>query len=354
MIGNLKRMSKKVGLPPTALVHVGEERFDPVKLSVLRYNSEGYEEKILNKPEEIVEFKGKPGITWVKVDGVHDAGIIREIGEIFHLHPLVLEDIMNTEHRPKMDEFDEYIFLVIKIIIYDEDNLKLRTEQVSLIFGDSFVITFSDSSKSLFNNVEEGIRKAKGNIREMGSDYLAFVCLDIIVDHYYVILEQLGEDIEAVEEDLVKSSSQDDLIRIHVLKRNMLLLRKSIWPLREVIGSLGRGNINLIQNSTMIYFRDVYDHTIQVIDTTETFREVVSGMLDIYLSGINNRMNEIMKVLTVIATIFIPLTFLTGIYGMNFKHFPELEWRWGFYLNLGVMGVIVGIMVIFFKLKKWL
>jgi len=278
-----------------------------------------------------------------------------KLGKYFEVHPLVLEDIVNTGQRPKMEDFENYLFIVLKMFHYDEEADEIKTEQVSLVLGSNFVISFQEREGDVFHPIRERIRNAKGRIRKMAPDYLAYSLLDAIVDSYFIIMEKLGEEIENTEEKLVTNPTPATLQTIHNLKREMIFLRKSVWPLREVISALERGGSSLIQESTHIYLRDVYDHTIQVIDTIESFRDMVSGMLDIYLSSISNRMNEVMTVLTIIATIFIPLTFIAGIYGMNFEYMPELKWHW-FYPKAFWLTIIViaGFMAFYFKRKKWL
>jgi magnesium transporter len=253
-----------------------------------------------------------------------------------------------------LEDFGDYIFVVLKTFSYNHQSDELEPEQISLILGPSFVVSFQEREGDVFNPIRERIRSNKGRIRRMGADYLAYSLLDSIVDHYFIVLEQVGEEVEFLEEELVTNPTPETLQTIHNLKREMLFLRKSVWPLREVIGALERGESSLIKESTGIYLRDVYDHTIQVIDTIETFRDMISGMLDIYLSSVSNRMNEVMKVLTIIATIFIPLTFIAGIYGMNFQYMPELEWRWGYPMVWVVMLAIGVLMLIYFRKKDWL
>jgi len=288
------------------------------------------------------------------VDGIHQVEVLELLGECFGLHPLVLEDILNTDQRPKMEDFSEYIFVVLKTFSYNDQSDEVEPEQISLILGPSLVLSFQERAGDVFDPIRERIRNGKGRIRRMGADYLAYALLDSIVDHYFIVLEQVGEDVEFLEEELVTNPTPETLQTIHNLKREMIFLRKSVWPLREVIGALERGESSLIKESTGIYLRDVYDHTIQVIDTIETFRDMISGMLDIYLSSVSNRMNEVMKVLTIIATIFIPLTLVAGIYGMNFQYMPELGWRWGYPIVWLVMLVIGAVMLVYFRRKKWL
>jgi len=323
MVKPIKRKSKGINLVPKPLVHPGKKP-DGVKITVIDYDQAQFKEKEVKRAEECFPFKDKPTVTWINVDGIHDISLIEQIGKHFDMHSLVIEDIVNTAQRPKYEDFGHYILVVLKMLYYDDDECQTNSEQVSLMIGTNFVISFQEKEGDVFNAIRDRIRNAKGRIRKMGADYLAYALIDAIVDHYFIILEKFGEKIEGLEEGLVTNPTPETLQATHELKREMIFLRKSVWPLREVISGLQRAGSSLIQKSTGIFLRDVYDHTIQVIDTVETFRDMVSGMLDIYLSSISNKMNEVMKVLTIIATIFIPLTFIAGVYGMNFRHMPEL------------------------------
>jgi magnesium transporter len=350
----IKKRTKKVGLPPGSLIHIGEKKTGKITISVLNYDEKQFQEKQVNNVEECFHFKDKPSVTWIDIDGVHDLEILEKLGNCYGLHALVLEDVLNTDQRPKMEDYGDYLYIVLKMIYYDEKTDQIIAEQISLIIGLNFVISFQEGREDVFNPVRERIRSGKGNIKKWGSDYLAYTLIDTIVDNYFVIVEKLGEKIEDAEEELLINPITQTMQSIHKLKKEMLFLRKSVWPLREVVSNLGREESALIKNTSLVYFRDVYDHTIQVVDTVETLREMLSGMLDIYLSSVSNKLNSVMKVLTIIATIFIPLTFVVGIYGMNFKYMPELEWHWGYYVVLFVMLVIGIIMIIYFKKKKWL
>lgn len=347
-----KGRKKKAGLPPGTLVHIGEKKVEKVNITVIDYDEESFSEHEPETIEECYEFMEKPTTTWVNVDGLHDVAVFEELGTKFDLHPLVLEDVLNTEQRPKIDDFEKYLFIVMKMLYYDSG--AILTEQISLVIFPNLVISFQERSGDVFDSLRERIRTGKGLIRKMGPDYLAYAIIDAIVDSYFVILESIGEEIERMEEYVVEDPGPEVLQRIHGLKTAMIFVRKSVWPLREVVNKLQRADSPLIEERTVKYLRDVYDHTIQVIDTAETFRDMVSGMLDIYLSSVSNRMNEIMKVLTIIATIFIPLTFIAGVYGMNFKYMPELEWAWGYPIVWGVMAIIVVLMVAYFRRKGWL
>jgi len=354
MLKLFKKTVKKVGLPPGTLIQIAEKKTEKVKITIIDYDETQFQEKEAEKMEECFPFKDKPSVTWINIDGVHQVEVIEKIGAHFGIHSLILEDIMHTVQRPKIEDFEDYIFVVLKMIYYDEKENEIKAEQVSIILGTNFVISFQEKGGDVFNPVRERVRKNKGRIRKMKLDYLAYALIDTIVDHYFIVLEKLGEKIEGMEEELVTNPTPVTLQTIHTLKRELIFLRKSIWPLREVISVLERGESSLIHKSTVIYLRDVYDHTIQVVDTVETFRDMVSGMLDIYLSSMSNKMNEVMKVLTIIATIFMPLTFIAGLYGMNFKYIPELEWYWGYFAVLFVMVIIGFGMVLYFRNKKWL
>ncbi|HUW68486.1 MAG TPA: magnesium/cobalt transporter CorA [Candidatus Nanoarchaeia archaeon] len=349
-----KKRTQKIGLPPGTLVHVGEKKIEKTKITIIDYDAEHLEEKVAKTVDECFSFKDKPTVTWINIDGIHEIEIIEKIGNHFDLHPLILEDIVHTEQRPKMEDFEHYIYVVLRLLTFDEIENEINAEQISIILGSNFIISFQEMEGDVFDHVRDRIRNSKGRIRKMGADYLAYALLDAIVDNYFVILEKLGEKIESIEEELVTNPRPETLQTIHELKREMIFLRKSVWPLREVVNSMERGESSLIQDSTTIYLRDVYDHTIQVIDTIETFRDMLSGMLDIYLSSVSNKMNEVMKVLTIIATIFIPLTFIAGNYGMNFEYMPELGWRWSYPMYWMVVLTVAAFMVIYFKRKKWL
>ncbi len=350
----IKKRSKKAGLPPGTLVHIGEKKAEIPKITIMDYSEDHFQEKEVKTIEECFLFKETPTVTWINIDGLHQVEILEKLGECYGFHPLVLEDILNTDQRPKIEDYGEYLYIVLKMLDQSNQSNEILTEQISLILGPSFVISFQEREGDVFDPIRERIRTGKGRIRKMGADYLTYALLDSIVDNYFIVMEKLGEKIEFLEEELVKRPIPETLQTIHHLKREMIFFRKAVWPLREVIGSLERGELPLIKETSRIYLRDVYDHTIQVIDTVETFRDMVSGMLDIYLSSVSNRLNAVMKVLTIIATIFMPLTFIAGIYGMNFKYMPELEWKWGYPM---VWLVVIGIgifMLTYFKRKRWL
>ena len=353
MLKITKVRRKKIGLPPGSLVYTGEEKKEEVAISLIDYDETQFQEKEIKEVEACFPFKDSPTVTWINIDGIHNTEVIAKIGKHFALHPLVLEDICHTEQRPKMEDFGSYIYIVLKMLSYNQETHEVSMEQVSVILGENFVISFQEKKGDIFDYVRERIRKEKGRIRKMGADYLAYALLDAIVDNYFVINERIGDEIEILEQVLADRPTDETLREIHRLKRELIYIRKSVWPLREVVGNLKKGESDLIQNATQVFLGDVYDHTIQVIDTIETYRDMLSGVHDTYLTNLSNRMNEVMKVLTIIATIFIPLTFIAGLYGMNFKFMPELELRLGYFIILLIMVIVAAIMIVFFKRKKW-
>ncbi|MFH1863423.1 MAG: magnesium/cobalt transporter CorA [bacterium] len=356
----IKKVSKTIGLAPGSLVYVGEKKLEKPRISVIDYDRDKFQEKEVKNEEECFPFKDSPMVTWINIDGLHDTNIIKKVGDRFDVHHLIQEDIVNTSQRPKLEEADNYIFIVLKMLYFDDTENETKAEQVSIVLGTNFVISFQEEEGDVFNPIRERIRTSKGRLRKYGADYLAYLLMDAVVDNYFIILEKLGEKIESIEDELVADPTTEKLQTIQSLKRDMIFLRKSVWPLREIISGLQRSESSLIQDSTTVYLRDLYDHTIQVIDTIESLRDMVSGMLDIYMSSLSNKMNEVMKVLTIIATIFIPITFVAGIYGMNFDreasmlNMPELGWPFGYIFALGIMVAIALGMVAYFRRKKWL
>jgi len=350
----------KAGLPPGTAIHIGEIKTDQVRISVIDYNQEQVESRVVEHVGECRLLSARrETVTWVNVDGLHQVDILEKIGQCFQLHPLTIEDILNTNQRPKLDIFDDYIYLVIRMPWLDQEQGGIGFEQVSFIVSGTQLITFQEREGDTFDAVRTRITKGMGRIRKMGTDYLLYALVDSVVDNYFVQLERIGEDIEDLELELVENPGPATMQKINYLKREMVMMRKSVWPLREVISSLQREDVPFVGDSIRFFLKDLYDHTIQVIDTVETFRDVISGMLDIYLSSISNRMNEIMKVLTIFAALFIPLTFIAGLYGMNFNpaaspyNMPELGWYYGYPMALGIMAVVAVGMLYLFKRKGW-
>lgn len=342
-----------MGLPPGSLIHLGEKRSAKTKISVMNYSDGDFLERADISVEECIEFKKAKGVAWIDIEGVHEVDKLAAIGEAFGLHPLVMEDIANTDQRPKMEDYGEYIYVVMQMLCIDEGKNEIIADQVSIILGKNFVLSFQEGELDVFEPLRGRIKTAKGRVRKMGAGYLAYSLIDAIVDSYFLILEKFGDKIDTLEDELIGSPSPTTLRKIHTFKRDMFYLRRSIWPLRELVAGLDRSESGLLGDYLHPYIRDIHDHAIYLIDAVETFRDMLSGMLDIYLSSINNRMNEVMKVLTMIATLFMPLTFIAGIYGMNFEYMPELRWKIGYPMILTVMSVIVIFMFLYFKKKKW-
>ena len=349
-----KKRSKKAGLPSETLVYTGEKKDEKIRIHVIDFDESNLQESDVDSVEACIPYKDKPTVTWINVDGVHNVALLEKLGDCFGLHRLVMEDIMNTDQRPKTEDFGDYLYIVLKMLSAGK-NGDIVTEQLSLVLGKNFVLSFQEGIEGdVFPPIRERLRSGKGKIRKMGADYLAYSLLDAVVDNYFVILEKFGDKIESIETELIGSPTQNTVQRIYQLKREMIFLHNAVWPLREVVSSLSKHESPLIKESTAPYLRDLYDHVVHIIDSVDIYREMLSSMLDMYLSSVSNRLNEVMKVLTVISLIFMPLTFLAGVYGMNFKYMPELEWRYGYFYSLLVMLGIAGFMLFYFKRKKWL
>ncbi len=349
-----KKASKKAGMSPGTLVHVGEQKIETIKITLMNYDQARLEERELERVEESFSYKDKPPVSWINIDGLHEVDLIQQIGTHFNIHSLTLEDIVNTGQRPKVEDFEDYIYLVFKMLKFDETIGHITSEQVSLILGSHYLLSFQETEGDVFSSVRQRIRKGRGRIRVAGPDYLAYALIDAAVDHYFLVLEKMGERIEHLEEQLQVQATPEILQSVYDLKRELIYFRRQVWPVREVLSAWQRTESTLIQDDNKIFLRDVYDHAIQVIDTIESFRDILSGVMDLYMSTMSNKMNEVMKVLTIIATIFIPLTFVAGIYGMNFKFMPELEWRWSYPLLWTLLVLIFFGMMAYFKRKKWL
>jgi len=345
-------MSDTVGLQPGALVHVGEKLVEEITFEQIEFDKDTFSRKTKDTIEECLDTKNKSTVTWTNIVGIHDANIIHKIGEYYTIHPLVQSDIMNTALRPKIENHDSYLYVILKLphMISEKE---IFMEQISFVIGKNFVLSFQETREDSFNSIRERLEKFIGKIRERSSDYLAYALADAIIDYYYVILENIGTKTEKLEEELMKNPTPKTLQTIHTLKREMILLRKSIWPMREVIDGFERMQSDIIQESTRTYLRDIYNHTVQVMDNIEGLRDMIGGMLDTYLSSVSNKMNEVMKTLTVIASIFIPITFIAGIYGTNFEYIPELAWEGSYFVMIGGMTVIVIAMLAWFRKKQY-
>jgi magnesium transporter len=352
MAGFIQGRSKKTGLPPGAQVYIGDDEPLPSRIDEISYNKDGFKETKVGNISDIIPDLRSEDITWINVKGLAPEDIFQLGGEM-GFHPLTKEDIINTTQRPKIEEYDDYLFFVLKVLSSETFGV-IDLEQVSFILGSNYIISFQERYSDIFESVRQRIRSGKGIIRRMGVDYLAYCLLDVVVDGYFVLLEKLGDGIEVLEEELVEDPRIETLHKLYDMKQEMVILRKNIWPLREVISRIERVESGFFTESTRFYLRDVYDHTIQAIDAIETYRDLLTGMIDIYLSSVSNKMNEIMKFLTIIGTIFIPLTFLAGVYGMNFRYMPELGWRYSYPTLLFSMFVITLLMILYFRKKKWI
>ncbi|NNM34248.1 MAG: magnesium/cobalt transporter CorA [Gemmatimonadetes bacterium] len=346
---------KKAGSPPGTLVHVGERKVDRVTVSYFDYDADALREVSDADIEQCFERLSEPTVTWVNVWGLHDVDLIRTIAERTKLHPLIVEDILDTNQRAKVEEYDGALYVVLRMLSQGEEGAPPIDEQVSLVLGSRFVLSFQERLGDVFEPVRERIRTGGGgNVRKRGADYLAYALVDAVVDRYFESLEVLGDQIETVETQVLdEDASPEALGRIQELRRSALIVRRAVWPLREVIGSMYRTDSELIAEDTRIFLRDVHDHAVQVIDAAETLRELAAGVMDLHMSAVSNRMNEVMKVLTMIATIFIPLSFLAGLYGMNFDTMPELHIPWAYPALLSVMGAVGIGMLVYFKRKGW-
>ncbi len=349
-----QRRGKKTGLAPGTPVFVGEQKLESVRIHIMRYSSGHFDETKNGSLSDCVRPGGDSGVTWINIDGVHDVHLVQQIGERFGLHLLTVEDIVNTTQRPKAEEFSNYLFLVLKMMSYNAEKHDIDIEHVSLIVGEGYVISFLEDEGDVFDTVRDRLRSDKGKIRTLHADYLAYSLMDAVVDNYFLALEFIGDLLEEMDDLIIENPTPAHMHELHRLKQCVLALRKSVWPLREEINVIERSESTLLHSGTRVFLRDLYDHTIQVIDIVENYRELLSGMHDTYLSSVSIRLNDIMKVLTIIATIFIPLTFIAGVYGMNFDHMPELHWRYGYYLIWGIMISIAAGMLVFFRKRKWL
>jgi magnesium transporter len=354
MARSTRNSSRKFGLPPGSLVFTGRKKTEQLHVGIMDYGPDRLEESQSHEIASCFPSRDTMETSWVTITGLHDTEKIEALTSHFGIHPLVSEDILNISQRPKVEIFDDYIFITLKILDFEKETRHIGIDQVSLILGNGYVLMFQEQQEPLFEPLRKRIRESKGRIRKMNSDYLLYAILDIIVDHYFVNLEQISDHIETIEQQLITDPEPETLNEIYRLKREVLFLRKSVWPLRESVGRLEKSESPLITEKIIPYLRDLYDHTIQAIDSVETSRDLLSGMLDLYLSSVSNRMNQVMKMLTIIATIFIPLTFVVGIYGMNFENMPELQWHYAYYAVLGFMFAVAIGMLIWFRRKQWL
>jgi magnesium transporter len=354
MSESLSSASKKAGLPPGSLVHVGEVLETEVRITIVDYNKDVIEEQTVESIEQILQCREKDTVTWVNIEGLGNVELVGAIGEAFNIHPLVLEDILNTHQRPKLEEYDDYLYCVLKGISLAENGFSVEYEQISMLILNDFVFTFKEKQDELFEPVRRRLRSSKGHFRSQGADYLAYVILDTIVDSYFTLQDSLDDIVDSVEEELLTEPTPKTLGTIQSVKRELIIIRRSISPLREMLNAILRSESPLIEEKALIYFRDISDHVLRISESIESSRDMIAGLLDIYITTISNKMNEIMKVLTVFASIFIPLTFIAGIYGMNFEYMPELKWKWAYPALWVAFIAIPVILLVYFKKKKWL
>lgn len=354
MADSLSTESEKSGLPPGSLVHVGDVQETETRITVVDYNKDYIKEHAVQSIDDILHYQQTDSVTWVTIEGLANVELVEAIGRHFAIHPLVLEDILNTHQRPKFEETDDYLFLVFKGMYVAEDGAAVNYEQISLLVLNNFVFAFKEKRDDLFKPVNNILRSHRGHARNLGADYLAYVILDTVVDLYFSLQDFLDEHIVAIEDQLLANPTTEILASIQRIKRELIFMRKSVSPLREFLGNLLRSESPLIQKETAIYLRDVYDHVLRLTESIDTYRDIVTGLLEIYNSSVSNKLNQVMKVLTVFASIFIPLTFIAGIYGMNFKYMPELQWRWAYPVLWGAFVVISVVLLAYFKKKKWL
>lgn len=353
------RKRKAPGTAPGTIEHIGEQHMDEIKITVHDYDEAHLEEIAIGEIEKAQPYLNDPSKTWIKVRGLHDTDKLKTIWNFFELHPLIQEDIVNTSQRPKVELYDNCIFFVLRMLTYSEKDKSFQTEQISIVLGENFVISFQETDEAYFKPILDRLAVEGSRIRKLGADYLTYALIDAVVDYYYNIIEHLAVEIEKLEEELLDDPEEAHLEKIHKLRREIIYFRKSVWPLRDAINSAIRDDSKFIGDNTKIFLRDVYDHMVQVIDNIENYRDMVLGLHDMYMSSVSHKMNEVMKVLTIIATIFIPLTFVAGIYGMNFDpetspyNMPELSWYWGYPASLSLMAVIAFVMLIYFKRKDW-
>jgi magnesium transporter len=353
MPNRITRVTSKVGLPPGTIDYVGEERTNPVTITVVNFNETDYFEKDFHDFHECMKHIKPSHITWINIDGVHDINLIETIGKAYNIHPLTLEDIANTEQRPKIEEFENYIVSFMKMF-YNKDN-KIHQEQLGIILLENMVITFQEpNGGDAFDIIRTRLRTAKGRVRKSGADYLAYALMDAVVDCYFSVIEKCSEQLEFLEEQLLDNSNNKQLVQLYDLKRQIISLRKQIWPMRDIVNTIIRFENKLINNDIVVYLRDLNDHIIRIIDTIESQRDLVSSVMDLYLSTQSNKMNEVMKFLTIISTIFIPATFLAGVYGMNFDNMPEIHSKNGYFVVVFIMILIIAAPLIYFRRKRWI
>jgi len=350
----LKQHEALIGNIPGEPVFIGKRKVDKISMHVIDYNEKFIDEIDPNNIDEITQLKETSTVSWININGLHDTEAIKSLAKSFNIHPLVVEDIVNTGQRPKMEEYDDNLFFALKMMRYDSKNNKIESEQLTLVMGPNFLITFQERPGDVFEPVRKRIRNKMGRIRHHGIDYLTYALLDSVIDNYMIIIERIGGQIEETEEELLENMNKNILSKINDYKREMNYLRKTIRPVKDFMLQLSRLDSDLIHDDTLPFIKDLLDISTQAVESIDTYRLMLSDHLDIYNSGSNNRLNEIMKILTIFSAIFIPLTFIAGIYGTNFEFMPELSFKYSYPIFWGVLLIIAGFMLRFFKRKKWL
>ncbi|MDX2177025.1 MAG: magnesium/cobalt transporter CorA [Candidatus Sumerlaeia bacterium] len=343
----------KMGMPPGTLVFLGDPEECGVRVRLVEYDAHRVEEHDIFSTPEIVPFLHNKRTTWLEVAGLSDMALMKAVGQLFKIHPLILEDVLNPQQRPKCEEYPDHVFVVLRLFEMDSSGL-LRSEQLSLVVGRDFVVSFSETLHDVFAPLRERLRNALGNVRGSGPDYLAYALIDIVVDHYFLIVERIEEHLDSVEDRLVEQSSRNMLAEIYRHRRDALSLRRATLPLREALAAFAKIHSVVVAKETALYLRDAQDHTERVIEAIDHYRESVATLTTINLARMSEQLNQQTKVLTIIATIFIPLTFVAGVYGMNFDHMPELRWRFGYYAALGLMALVAAGMLVWFRRRRWL
>ncbi len=351
-----QKYRQTIGQPPGTLTYIGEEKDTPIKIEVIDYSEGFIHEEAIKDIRDSYDYKEKENASWINIDGVHNTRVIKTLGLYFNLHPLMLEDIVDTEQRPKVDFYEENIFVVLQMLSYDEKEQRVESEQVSLVLGERYLLSFQeDIEGDVFDSIRQRLRnKPRGKLRNSGVDYLFYLLMDTIVDNYFLVIENIGEDLEKLEEQMIKEDQIDDPTRaLYDKKRQLTTVRKAVRPLREIVTQLIREEDRFL-HANNIYLRDLQDHIMQVGDMTESYIDVCSNLMDLYLSIIGHKTNDVMKILTILSTIFLPLTFIVGVYGMNFEYMPETQTHYGYFI---VWGIMVGIMVasyFYFRIKRWI
>lgn len=346
--------AKKSGHPPGSLIYLGPNKDVDIEIKIVQYDKDDLKEYNVTEFPDSLNFFPEDKLTWINITGLHQISLVEELGQKAKIHSLTLEDLLNVNQRPKIDIFHTYVYIVFQALTYDEKQFDVEAEQISLILGKNFVLTFLEKPNHIFEVLLNRMRNKTGKIRNYGSDYLAYAILDVVVDEYYAVIEKIGERIETFEETLMTQPYKMEIQDFYNLKRELLELRRAVWPIRDIVTKLDKNEVDLITEKTSLYLRDLYDHSIQIIETAEIYRDLISGLVDMYLSATSNKLNEIIKVLTILSSIFIPLTFIAGVYGMNFRNMPELYTSYGYFVCLVVMGIIAVGMLLYFKIRKWI